>query len=443
MESREGHYESESKEEEVDLSPEIPLISGADSINKLSDEVLLKIFSYVSSNDIIDSISLVSERFHRLSEDSILLKEIYFTNGKRCDKSYIKALRFSKNLLSLKIDHYPIHDILCIEGKRCDENYIEALKSSKNLLSLKLNDCQEIHDILCIAFQNNKKLCHLEINDCFVSEYDSGMIDEIFRYSLNLTKLEIIDAKQSNFEIVHKFHLQDFLCNAMKHCKKLKQLYLTDVEIFTSSMDTIIKNGNNLEILSISNPSINASDQIDEFEEVQQFTNLKILSLEGLWRNTYFSKLAKVCVNLEDLTLLKLHFAEDTPIESMIKNSRHSLKVLKIRECEFNDCENSLHDLGNCKNIEKLIISDMKGTLTGQYNLQFISAISNMKNLTELEIWVAPEDIKKLFNSGCMKNLIKITLYSSGRGSSKITNEDKYNKSPMPSISKFRSVSNK
>ena len=66
MESQKRHYESES-EEEIDISPETPLISGADPINKLSDEVLLKIFSYVSSNDIIKSISLVSERFHRLS----------------------------------------------------------------------------------------------------------------------------------------------------------------------------------------------------------------------------------------------------------------------------------------------------------------------------------------------------------------------------------------
>ena len=65
----------------------------------------------------------------------------------------------------------------------------------------------------------------------------------------------------------------------------------------------------------------------------------------------------------------------------------------------------------------------MKGILTGQYNLQFISAISNMKNLTELKIGVCPEDIKRLFDSGCMKNLIKITLYNSGHGSSKITNE--------------------
>ena len=215
----------------------------------------------------------------------------------------------------------------------------------------------------------------------------------------------------------------------MNHCKKLKQLDLTRVEISSSNMDTVIKNGNNLEIMSITDPIIDCSDEIGEFEEVQQFTNLTKLSLEGLWSSAYYSELAKVCFFLEDLMLLKIHFYEETSIEStspltvFIKNSRHTLKFLKISECEFNDCENFLLDLGNCKNLEKLNINDMKGTLTGQYILKFVSAISNLKNLTELEIRVCPEDVKRLFNSGCMKNLIKITLYNSGQGSSKITNE--------------------
>ena len=181
--------------------------------------------------------------------------------------------------------------------------------------------------------------------------------------------------------------------------------------------------------MSITDPIIDCSDEIGEFEEVQQFTNLTKLSLEGLWSSAYYSELAKVCFFLEDLMLLKIHFYEETSIEStspltvFIKNSRHTLKFLKISECEFNDCENFLLDLGNCKNLEKLNINDMKGTLTGQYILKFVSAISNLKNLTELEIRVCPEDVKRLFNSGCMKNLIKITLYNSGQGSSKITNE--------------------
>ena len=95
MESQKRHYESES-EEEIDISPETPLISGADPINKLSDEVLLKIFSYLSTDDIIKTISSVSERFHRLSEDSTLLNEINFTKERWFDESYVKALKNSK-----------------------------------------------------------------------------------------------------------------------------------------------------------------------------------------------------------------------------------------------------------------------------------------------------------------------------------------------------------
>ena len=86
MESRKRPYESESDEDDTDISPETPLISGADPINKLPDEVLLKIFSYQSTDDIIKPISLVSERFHRLSQDSTLLKEIYITERNECDE---------------------------------------------------------------------------------------------------------------------------------------------------------------------------------------------------------------------------------------------------------------------------------------------------------------------------------------------------------------------
>ena len=171
MESRKRHYESESEEEEADMSPETPLISGADPINELPDEVLLKIFCYLSSKDIIMTILLVSERFHRLSQDSKLLTEILkgpfwpVHNEKelKCETCG-KAYDFWDSLE----DHIRKYGKRC--GKSYDKSYIEALKSyikalkhPENLSSLVLKDCY-IHDTLCIALQNNKKLCHLEIS---------------------------------------------------------------------------------------------------------------------------------------------------------------------------------------------------------------------------------------------------------------------------------------
>ena len=182
MESRKRHYESKS-EEEVDMSPETPLISGADPINKLPDEVLLKIFCYLSSKDIIMTISLVSERFHRLSQDSKLLTEILKVpflpvhNGQKEFKCETCGKAF--DFLDSLEDHIRQY------GKHCDKSYdksyieaqksyIKALKHAENLFSLILKDCY-IHDTLCIALQNNKKLRHLEISNCNVYDEDAYM----------------------------------------------------------------------------------------------------------------------------------------------------------------------------------------------------------------------------------------------------------------------------
>ena len=170
------------------------------------------------------------------------------------------------------------------------------------MFSLKLERCHQIQNILNIAFQNNKKLRHLEISNCDVShtslyiifktvkslesinfiaintfsdtEYekiercyntnccanlshlselkiknstfdDKNMVMyDLIGHCSNLTKLEI---ENSNFVV-------DLLWIAAMKILKLKQLYLTNVEISNFTQKALIKLGNNLEILSISLP---------------------------------------------------------------------------------------------------------------------------------------------------------------------------------------------
>ena len=127
--------------------------------------------------------------------------------GKRCDKSYDKSY-----VQALK-------------------SYIQALKHPENVFSLTLKDCY-IHDTLCIAFQNNKKLRHLEINDCYVSEADLYIILRDGKC------LESINFSDTVFGEINESHylLNEDAAFEMEAIKNL--LYLSELIIKNPTFDT-------------------------------------------------------------------------------------------------------------------------------------------------------------------------------------------------------------
>ena len=83
------------------ISPNDPLPSGEDVINKLPNEVLLKIFGYLNSKFIVKNISKVSQRFEELSKEPTLLRKIVFYEDDCSNESMVQALERSKNLSEL------------------------------------------------------------------------------------------------------------------------------------------------------------------------------------------------------------------------------------------------------------------------------------------------------------------------------------------------------
>ena len=60
------------------------------------DEIYLRIFSYLSTNDILENIALVCHEFYRLSKDSQIIKEIKFQE--KVIKSYgLRKKKKNKN----------------------------------------------------------------------------------------------------------------------------------------------------------------------------------------------------------------------------------------------------------------------------------------------------------------------------------------------------------
>ena len=124
---------------DAQTNPKIPLPSGADVINKLPNEVLLKIFEYLDSRFIVKKISKVCQRFKGLSKTQSLLKRMVFCKKDCSDEAMVDALEHSKNLIKIRFMY-------------CAEPYIT------NLVKIALAQCPKIAsiDITRLLRKNSK-----------------------------------------------------------------------------------------------------------------------------------------------------------------------------------------------------------------------------------------------------------------------------------------------
>ena len=313
--------------ESCDLQNVPEIVSEVDLINRLSDEVILKILSFASTNDIFNNVNLVCKRFERLSKDPTLLKEINLTRRtNESDKNYTyEALRRSRNLAVLKICYRPDTEIL-----------------------------------------------------------------------INV---------------------------AMQHCQKLQCLEIKFCEIHDNCVLDIIKNGKNLKSLAFVMTNFN-SNLTEEFAFPGDLRNLRELYLERLDFNVenagIFMSIADNCRNLEELLITSITLDQMDEYERLVDifiiNSKNSLKSLTVQKFRNGNII-FVKFLGFCKNLEKFSIR-MEDLLNDNYSgmkESFITTISKMKNLNELEIISSEMTsmcIVALLKSGFLKKLHKLIIHS-------------------------------
>ena len=314
------------------VSPKDPLPSGVDVINTLPNEVLLKIFGYLDSEDSLRNVSKVSQRFEILSKDSSLIRKIAIHNAR------------NEDLADFGVD---------------------VLKRSKNLIELQFVNCVE-------------------------------------PYVANIVTI------------------------AINQCPKLKVIGITDPEndkfIYDSTLLYIIEHGKNIESLSVDGPDI--VNQILIYPETfGKLKNLRKLSFTPVRPNQDILKaLTNSCENLEELTCWGYPEGQEY-LFKLLEKFRCTLKYFELYSNPFNPpftADNDYPDfhglLGKCKNMESLNIDG--NFLDFPEDIEtFISAISNMKNLTRLEVDAGPDNdeslsITKIFNSGHLKNLKEFKLIS-------------------------------
>ena len=144
---------------------------GHRGLELLPDEVLLKIFSYLSTYDILRRIPLTCKRFHKLSRDFTLIKDLYLTKNYE-NPNYSKVIN-------------------------------ETIIESKYLYKLTIFQRRDVEDLILNAVKFCSKLCHLEILHCYCQIFDG--LSNVYTTGLSVQCLANIGMFKYFFQVTMNF----------------------------------------------------------------------------------------------------------------------------------------------------------------------------------------------------------------------------------------------
>ena len=332
------------------------------AIEKFPDEILLKIFRYLSTYDILRNVAPVCHRFYDISQDSTLLQEIDLKFQKFDQimaKNACYAIRRSTSLKKLILD----------DGNRDSESW--SFNSPGFYLS--------------VAIKNCPKLRHIKI--------DCTRISKTFRYGgiyggghqvYNLTDLldlgsdkeEIFDTALKAAEYVNKFSTSDFQNEQTLGHSSLEQC-LTDMDDLN---DIIQKKYQNLrfEILKRAKKGLKLCAKL----ELQS-----VFGNEKYGDQLHINFIASNCQNLESLDISSNYYTGMININPVLKKQNNTLKCLKMGNKPFTDSE--LEILKGCKKLQELQICKMSPSFPQLLQLKSLSI-----NFVQFEVDVMSSNLK-------------------------------------------------
>ena len=184
----------------------------------LPNEVLLKIFGYLSTYDILCNVSPVCKSFERLSKDKYLIQilEICDTSILDSKTSILKVLKTqSSNLTKLvinKIRHEKFEHFVLIQD-------------AKQLIECALQFCQKLTELEIYFYCEVEKVIKT-CKDC------STIFSSFTKYGENLQKLKYNIGKHQQLKYVDKStsgSLSENLVSITNNCRDLKFLCLEHV----------------------------------------------------------------------------------------------------------------------------------------------------------------------------------------------------------------------
>jgi hypothetical protein len=378
------------------------------SIEQLPDEILLKIFSYLSIEQISLHLSNVCARWRAVSEDDDLWKNrTYFPKANTPKEKIIFML---ENMPALrKFQYYGIHNVIEKLSECCRKIsvlIIPGIKLNATLLELTMERLTELSALhisisptrkgsqLTRIIGQSKTLLNLILDSSDRKALASGLLKPIADGCPNLKKLKCGAFNCPNSEICylmkckkdqlqaydHYGHISADLMKAMSECMNLKRLTVLSVDIDVT---------------------------VHELCPITQLQNLTVLQMTYCKASVVYKIPLTLFINaLPRLTYLGIPYALGN-IDAITNEIIQKCPLLTHLDLEGNDEFHSrgLRNIGSCKMLKCLDVS--RCTELGVEAMKFVAeGCPDLQNLDVSGILVSESMFRQILRCRNLKTLL-------------------------------------
>ena len=323
------------------------------SIQNLPDEILIHIFKFLSTFDILKRIALVCKNFYKLSKDKSLFKEIEIS-----------------------------------DFKQTKEQKYEILERTKDLTKLSLVDCWDVVRLINKAQKSNPKLNYLQIQS------------HLLKWNFMKIKIhKIYDQPYEGYDR-RKFH-SDILMSKIEHLENTKHLILKGINLQIFSLQTAqMSKLKNLKTLNLyGSCGFTNEDLINVAENCVNLENLDIRVFNGFGEEQNFK-------DFSHFSLETLYTKRNRTLKKLyIKNLLGNVMTLKY----FDKCQ-QLEELKFECLFSDDILRYLNPTLRSEIALKAFSKLKKLKILKFGCEYMESADIISIFDNYNLKHLEELGL---------------------------------
>ena len=361
-----------------------------DKIHQIPEEILLKVFSFLSQYDKFYSIPLVSKHFLKISKDSKLAKSLSFKYvNKFVFEDVKKLLDRSKWLEEISFDY-------CLEltGKIL----CYALRTNQKLISIKIGENEIFDPFSSTTALSKNRPGKIKLNNCEFQEYWKNIerlaicnVDQSFD-KIKLKEILGLNLKSLKFDGIFAMNINGepkgdkYLNIITRNCKYLEEFYIDELYyLSTESLKSFFTSkSHTLKALTIKNIFPNHRDKvrnIDCLQNLEELTLIGELPKELLKSITKIPKLKRLHINdsfrsfainkrmellaqelnvdhLEDLKILFHLYFDEMNYGYIVDRFHPKLKRLELGEGTCHITQNQIVRLiKNCPNLKCLVLN--------------------------------------------------------------------------------------
>ncbi|KAL5268599.1 hypothetical protein ACHWQZ_G002447 [Mnemiopsis leidyi] len=307
------------------------------TVRKLSDELLVKVFGYLSPAELVDQTPLVCKRWRDLCNDTTVWSTLDLHHHHQVSESMLRRIVWL-HCSTRKL-------ILRYRSDISSRSMIWCFFHLKDLRALDLSHCPQVNSRLVSAIvQFCKKLRNLNVNGC------TGFDNECLLILTGCRKLRHLNFSECET-------VTDFGVNAMtSFLPKLNSVLCDGV---LSLHDEVIETIVTKKCDTITDLQLDGGNLTDEgVEMLAELLYLRRLRIQYCDNLTDHAIQSFHCLRyLEELSLTRAHSFSTTGFVGAFARPHHFMRILEITECSGLD-DVSLTAIGrSCPNLTDLNIS--------------------------------------------------------------------------------------